>query len=193
MTRGRSFLPVLPALLLLGLLGCSLPSALMPTPTAVPILPRPGPTAYGGILITGSPEFVEQTRQALSLLEAEAPAAYAKVQAYVGIIAQGEHSGMWAWEEPPRYEVGDATAFYSVTWYASTVAHDALHSELYHTGQEWEGVDVENFCNGYQLTVLEQIGAPQNEIDYLAGLDGTHCDVDEDGDCDWSDYEDRDW
>jgi hypothetical protein len=183
-------------LIIAAVIGCSLPD-LSPTPTRFVPGPSSTPTAeglrYGAILITGSPEFIEQTRQALALLEALAPDAYLKVQTYVGIIAQGEHSGMWAWEEPPRYEVGDPTAFYSLTWYAATIAHDATHSELYHNGQEWQGVEVERFCNGYQRTVLEQIGGPQSEIDYLASLDGTHCDVDGDGDCDWSDYENRDW
>jgi hypothetical protein len=55
------------------------------------------------------------------------------------------------------------------------------------------GVEIERFCNGYQLQVLKQIGAPQIEIDYMAGLDGTHCDVDHDGDCDWDDYQNRNW
>ena len=111
---------------------------------------------------------------------------------------------MWAWEVPPRYEVGDKTAFYSVTWYASTIAHDATHSELYanyqaaHPGESvpetvYSGVEIERFCNGYQLEVLKRIGAPQNEIDYMATQDGTHCDVDHDGDCDWDDYQKRDW
>jgi hypothetical protein len=177
-----------------------------PPPTNQPPPPTPNidPNIYGLIRIEGSPEFIAQTQAALSLLESYAPDAYQKVQTYVGLIQQGQHSGMWAWEEPPRYEVGDATAFYSVTWYASTIAHDATHSELYHKYLDahpgeyvpddvWGGVEIERFCNGYQLDVLKRIGGPQSEIDYLASLDGTHCDVDNDGDCDWDDYNNRDW
>jgi hypothetical protein len=166
--------------------------------------PTTDPHIYGSIRIDGSPEFIAQTRAALSLLESNAPDAHLKVQTYVGIIQQGQHSGMWAGENPPRYEVGDATAFYSVTWYASTIAHDATHSELYiqyaaaHPGeavpeQAWGGVEIERFCNGYQLDILQRIGTPQNEIDYMSTLDGTHCDVDHDGDCDWDDYNNRGW
>jgi hypothetical protein len=55
------------------------------------------------------------------------------------------------------------------------------------------GVNIERFCIGYQLEVAKQIGAPQSEIDYLSTLDGTHCDVDHDGDCDWDDYQNRNW
>ncbi len=174
-------------------------SLAVPTPT-----PPADPTIYGNIKIIGSEEFVTQTRAALALLEAKDIAAFNKIQTYVGIIQQGEHSGMWAWEVPPRYEVADPTAFYSLTWYASTIAHDATHSELYqqyaaaHPGENvpedaYGGVENERFCNGYQLEVLKRIGAPQHEIDHMAAQDGTHCDVDDDGDCDWDDYQNRDW
>ena len=174
------------------------------TVAAIPTGTNDNPLVYGNISLKGMPEFITQTRAALALLEEKDPEAFTKIQTYVGIIEQGQHSGMWAWEIPPRYEVGNATAFYSVTWYASTIAHDATHSELYtryqnkHPGEPvpaevYSGVEIERFCNGYQLEVLKHIGAPQNEIDYMSTLDGTHCDVDKDGDCDWEDYENRDW
>ncbi len=162
------------------------------------------PTIYNRITIVGSPQFVVQTHAALTLLERNDTEAYTRVQTYIGIIEQGKHSGMWVWESPPRYEVGDTTAFFSVTWYASTIAHDATHSELYtqyqlaHPGEPvpediFGGITIERFCNTYQLEVLKHIGAPQTEIDYMATLDGNHCDVDHDGDCDLNDYQHRDW
>jgi hypothetical protein len=168
-----------------------------------PLAPQDN-TAYGSVEITGSADFAAHTRSALALLEQKDAAAFHKVQTYIGIIAQGEHSGMWVWETPPRYEVGNATAFSSVTWYASTIAHDATHSELYaqyqlaHPGAAvpdnvFGGVEIEIFCNTYQLGVLQRIGAPQSEVDYVAALDGTHCDIDHDGDCDLADYQLRDW
>ena len=184
------------------------PQIIGQAPTNTPLILQPpstsDPTIYGSIKINGSSEFIIQTRAALTLLERKDPAAYKKIQTYVGIIEQGKHSGMWAWEQPPRYEVNDVTAFFSVTWYASTIAHDATHSELYnqyqaaHPGKSvpenaYGGVDIERFCIGYQLEVAKRIGAPQSEIDYLSSLDGTHCDVDHDGDCDWNDYLNRNW
>jgi len=48
-------------------------------------------------------------------------------------------------------------------------------------------------CNAYQLDVLMRIGGPAGEVDYPAGLSGTHWDIDGDLDCDWHDYEGRDW
>jgi len=156
------------------------------------------------IEIIGTDRFISQTKMALSLLETLAPDAYNKVMTYVGVIEQGERSGMWAYEDPPRYEVNDSTAFYSITWYASTIAHDATHSELYHEylaaydGEDvpadaWGGVTAERFCLSYQLVVLKKIRGPRHEVKYLASLTGTHCDMDGDGDCDWDDYNSRDW
>ena len=174
------------------------------TPQVIQSIPTSDPSIYGNIKIKGSTDFVAQTRAALTLLEQKALDGFMKAQTYVGIIEQGQHSGMWAWEQPPRYEVGDTTAFFSVSWYASTIAHDATHSELYaeyqaaHPGEPvpedaYSSVEIERFCIGYQLKVSKQIGAPQSEIDYLSTLDGTHCDVDHDGDCDWQDYQNRNW
>ncbi len=182
------------------------PAAIVSTDTAVAVgTPFPGPWAGDGVVeVTGSDEFVRQTQAALDLLAARAPDAYQKILTYVGVIGEGQHSGMWAYETPPRYEVGDPTAFSTLTWYASTIAHDATHSQLYyeylraHPGQAvpqeaWADVASERFCNSYQLDVLTRIGAPASEIEYLAGLSGDHCDVDHDGDCDWDDYDSRDW
>lgn len=160
-------------------------------------------TEYDEVLIIGNADFIEQTQKALAVLQNNAPDAFEKVQKYIGIIEQGLHSGMWAYEDPPRFEVNDVTAFYSITWYAGAIAHDATHSELYHEYQGrygtpvpydiWAGVDAENDTIIYQSHVLELINAPQYEIDSINSLDGTHCDVDDDGDCDWDDYYGRNW
>ncbi len=194
-TQTAVFLPIIPTI-------TPTPTSTIVPPSLVPTTEEP--TTYGGIKIEGNQAFIDQTRAALALLESLAPDAFLKTQKYVGLIQQGQHSGMWAWEEPPRYEVGDPTAFYSVTWYASTIAHDATHSELYHQYEAahpgepvpddaWGGIEIERFCIGYQLNVAQRIGAPASELEYLASLDGTHCDVDGDNDCDWDDYYQRDW
>ncbi len=158
----------------------------------------------GATTVKGSSDFITQTCAALALLQRKAPDAYQKVQTYIGVIEQGERSGVWAWEVPPRYEVSDKTAFASLTWYASTIAHDATHAQLYaeyqnaHPGgptpeEVYNSESVERFCNAYQLETLRRIGAPQNEIEYLGALDGSHCDLDNDGDCDMADYQMRNW
>jgi hypothetical protein len=206
--KSRSFIPIWFVIIAISTacVGTVLPVFHVPlgTPQLFQVAPTNDPSIYGDIKIKGNSDFVLQTRAALTLLEQKAPDAFQKIQTYVGIIEQGKHSGMWAWENPPRYEVGDATAFFSITWYASTIAHDATHSELYAVYQAahpslpvpedaYGGVKIERFCIDYQLEVSKRISAPQSEIDYLSTLDGTHCDLDNDSDCDWDDYQNRDW
>ena len=59
--------------------------------------------------------------------------------------------------------------------------------------EAWTGTESEKACNAHQLRVLAKIGASRKQLDYMAGLDGTHSDVDGDGDYDWDDYKARDW
>jgi len=159
------------------------------------------------IEIIGSDEFIDKTKQALDLLQNGSPDAFLKVHKYIGIIEQGRHSAMWAFEEPPRFEVNDVTAFYSATWYAGVLAHESVHSELFYQylaggksrkavpDQVWKEREAEILCMKYQAQVLMQIGSPQHEVDHvtLRSGDGTHSDIDKDGDVDWLDYLRRDW
>ena len=82
--------------------------------------------------ISGSAEFIEQVSKALNLLKEKAPSKYAIITKYIGRIEQGDKSGMWAKRNPPTYVIADKTTFSSITWCASTIAHDSYHSKLYH-------------------------------------------------------------
>lgn len=161
-------------------------------------------TADGNdIEVLGSREFIAQVTTALDLLRNQAPEEYELIRGNVGRIRQGQHSGMAAYEEPPTYEMNDRTAFYSLTWCASTIAHDAYHSKLYHDYKTsfgepvpedvWTGQQAELECMEFQAEVLRKIGAPEGEIRYLNSLDGTHYDVDKNGRYDENDYNARDW
>ena len=155
--------------------------------------------------IKGSKKFEEQVTKALELLREKAPEAHGIVVEYVKKIEQGERSGMWAYKEPPTFEMADPTTFYSITWCAGSIAHDSYHSKLYHDYKKehpgvmsvpdkvWVGEDAERICIRHQLGVLKKIGAPKQEIDYCSALDGTHGDVNKDGKYDWEDYEKGDW
>lgn len=125
--------------------------------------------------IVGSTRFTDQVREAMILLKTQAPDAYAIVTNYVGRIEEGKISGMWAYKNPPTYEMSDDTAFYSVSWCAATIAHDSFHSKLYHDylkahghvpDDVWTGIAAEQQCMKHQLAVMEQIGAAKSEIDY---------------------------
>ncbi|MDB6108447.1 MAG: hypothetical protein JWR69_197 [Pedosphaera sp.] len=150
--------------------------------------------------ISGSPRFSNQVHQALLLLKERDVEAYTIVTNYVRRIQPGKHSGMWAYKTPPTYEMTDATAFYSLTWCAATIAHDSFHSKLYHEYQKahdgpvpdvvWTGTAAEQQCMQHQLAVMQRIGAPQREIDHAKQeADGQYVKDKET----WGDYEKRKW
>jgi hypothetical protein len=150
--------------------------------------------------IVGSARFGSQVRQALHLLKVRDPDAYAMVTGYIGRIQEGERSGMWAYKTPPTFEVNDATAFYSVTWCAATMAHDSFHSKLYHDYQKahggavpdavWTGNAAERQCMSHQLAVMQRIGAPSKEIAYAKKQSDGHYVQDHET---WQDYKKRKW
>ena len=150
--------------------------------------------------IIGSARFTNQVHRAILLLKAQDTNAYAIVTNYVGRIQGGERSGMWAYQTPPTYEMSDASAFYSVTWCAATVAHDSFHSKLYRDYKKdhgdqvpdtvWTGIAAEQQCMKFQLSVMEHIGASKWEIDYARKqADGHYV---KDGET-WSEYNRRPW
>ena len=126
--------------------------------------------------IVGSEQFTNRFHQALALLEARDPEAYTLVTNYIGRIREGKHNGMWASRTPPTYEVGASTATASVTWCAGGIAHESIHSKLYHDyknthdgpvpGTIWKGTEAEKICMQQQVAVLQHIGAPRFEVDY---------------------------
>lgn len=154
------------------------------------------------IPIEGSSKYRTQVQACLKLLSTKAPDDYRFIQGYVGVIAQHDKSGMLAWEEPPRYQMSDVTAFHSLSWCAGTIAHDAYHSYLYkkHSPKngkppydKWAGTSAEQEAIAFQIRVMKKIGASRHEIEYLESLDGTHGDTNSDGKLDSEDYKLRNW
>lgn len=150
--------------------------------------------------IIGSERYTNQVRQALLLLAARDTNAYAIVTNYVGRIKEGAPSGMWAYLDPPTYEMSDVTAFYSLTWCAGTMAHDSFHSKLYHDylkthagpvpDEVWTGQAAERLCMKHQLAVMRRIGAGAAELDWATReADGSYVSGHET----WNDYSKRKW
>jgi len=154
----------------------------------------------GDLQIVGSEKFSNQVCHAVALLKTKDANAYAILTNYVGRIEQGKHSGMWAYRNPPTFEVTDATTFYSLTWCAAVIAHDSYHSKLYHeyckthAGEVpdavWTGTVAEQQCMKHQLAVMERIGASKLEIDYARQQADGHYVKNTDT---WDDYRKRDW
>jgi hypothetical protein len=143
-------------------------------------------TRFGNVEIRGNTRFKNQVVNALVLLKSKSPDAYAIVTNYIGIIEQAKHSGMKAYAKPPTFHLNGRTAYYSVTWCASAIAHDSFHSKLFHDYLDkhrsqapgdalksdwglvpdhiWIGEAAEKQCVEHQLQVLREIGAPGEEI-----------------------------
>jgi hypothetical protein len=144
--------------------------------------------AFGSeIEINGTEKFRGTISNALVLLELKSPEAYKIVTNNIGIIRESERSGMRADERRPVFELNDSSAFYSLTWCASVIAHDSFHSKLYHDYQKahsgsvppdvWIGHDAETKCLEHQVQVLKAIGAPENEINYCSKISPDYSDV----------------
>lgn len=129
-----------------------------------------------GIIISGGPPFVENTILALNLLPPVEE--FTLVSKYIRRIQQSKRSGMRAYSKIPTYEVGEKTYAASTEWYASTIAHDAYHSYLFHIAKQntkdiyppddtWTGKEAEKLCLYFQLNVLRQITDNKNLIKYL--------------------------
>jgi hypothetical protein len=186
------------------LVGTLLPLAVVSSALVVWLAVSTHSAAHiGPVAVEGNAQFIGRVGAALSLLEQKDPAAYRLVGQRVPRIIQGEHSGMWAYRDPPTLEIGPQTAGSTTTWLAGAIAHDAMHSRLYADWREahnspvpdtqWTGVEAERKCCQYQLEVLKRIGAPQREIDWCARQDGTFPDVTGDGKLGWDDYRERNW
>ena len=164
----------------------------------------PATRHFDGVEIKGTKEFQEQVSNALALLRERASPAYEIVTNHVRIIKQSRRSGMRSELAKPTFELANPTAYYSLTWCASAIAHDSMHVMLSHNNQkshsgahpthDWNSqVKEEKQCNAHQLQVLRAIRAPSHEIDHCAAQDGTHADVNKDGKYDWDDYEKGNW
>lgn len=149
------------------------------------------------IQIDGSETFKTNVNNALTLLKQNAPEVYDRVTRNIAIFRQATRSGMRAYDEPPVFEIGDATSTSTTTWFASAIAHDATHSMLYHDyldahpgatvpDDTWIGKSAEVTCMQYQLSTLKQIGAPDYEVDYLAKLSDGSSNY-------WDNYSGRFW
>ena len=129
------------------------------------------------ITIIGDDEFIEKTKAALSLIKKDAVRFYNVITNYVSIIRRAESSGMRAYDPLPTFNVGKKTAQSQLTWYASTIVHDAHHSKLYNDyvkasgspvpSNIWTGREAENYCLSAQEEFLETIHAPKYTIRYV--------------------------
>ena len=152
------------------------------------------------IKIVGSEAFVDHVRKALTLLQTKSPSGYPVVKEYIGRIKEGTTSGMYAYYNPPTFQMSAKEALlsesnknYALQWCASVIVHDAYHSKKYHDYQEthahspgshpyppiyvWTGEAVERECIAFQKKVCGEIKAHQTIREYLEKSDGRYCEA----------------
>jgi hypothetical protein len=150
------------------------------------------------ITIVGSEEFIDHVWKALTLLQSKSPSGYPIVKKYIGRIKEGTTSGMYAYYDPPTFQLSAIEALlnesnkdYALQWCATVIAHDAYHSKKYRDYQEahgqspgsypyppiyvWTGEAVERECIAFQKKVCGEIGAYQAIRKYLEKCDGRYC------------------
>lgn len=159
------------------------PQVVPPPKVTAPATRQPASAAFvTSVQINGDAACQSSTLDALKLLSSSAPAHYATVTKYVSVIeCSSQGSGMYAYENPPRYMVGDATRNAGTVWYAGTIAHDAGHSRLYHDylsgspggsvpDDVWTGKSAERACLEAQYDALSKIGGTQSQLDYVKNV-----------------------
>jgi hypothetical protein len=172
---------------------------LLHTAGSNPVLLSKVPTEnFYGIPVKGVDKFRAQIHQALDLLNAKAFYDLEDVKRGVKKITQGYASGID--EATGELALTERTAYSSVTWCASVLAHEACHVRQRELAQRRDltakkGSMTENEleCNALQVEVLKKIGAPESETQYLRRADGKHWDLDGDGKYTHKDYELRNW
>ena len=131
------------------------------------------------IIVDGNEECKIRTYQALNVLKSKDLEDFNKVMKYVRKVTcteSGAGTGMYAWENPPRFSTGMGTVRYGVLWYAASFVHEAYHSQLYNDylltapfvpDEIWTGEAVEMACLGVQYTALAKIGGSQYDLDWI--------------------------
>jgi hypothetical protein len=148
--------------------------------------------SFHGVAIVGSEEFTDQIRAALALIREKSPDDFALISKHVRRVEEHARSGMEL--SSSTCQLAPASAYYSLTWCAGCIAHEAHHARLAESPSHTYGLAEEELdCIAFQRAVSERLGAPDWELDYLATLDGSHFDLDGDGRYTWDDYERRHW
>ncbi|MHC4564804.1 MAG: hypothetical protein ACYTE3_03510 [Planctomycetota bacterium] len=88
--------------------------------------------SHDKIQIKGPEGFPEATVKALNLLRQKDPENYQMIKDYLGRIeCVKKGSGVFMWERPPRFVVGEKSVEVPTRIYASSIVHEAYHSKLY--------------------------------------------------------------
>ena len=89
-----------------------------------------------------------------------------------GRIALVEQDSGVLHTHPPELRLARRTIYYSLTWLAAMLVHEACHIHVANAGLA--ALDEEQDCLARQLATAIAIDAPAKEQDHIAAADGTH-------------------
>jgi hypothetical protein len=139
----------------------------------------PNYNSISNIVIKGDDNCRNQTFAALNLLNERDLEALKIVEKYIGTIeCIDKGSGMYSWENPPRFVVGTVTMGGGTMWYAGSILHDSWHSKLYNDYHDahpndyvpaeiYSGETGETICVGHQYDTMVKLGADQGTLDWI--------------------------
>ena len=113
--------------------------------------------------VLGDTACVTQTNTMLAYMERTSIQDYRYVRRLIGIIECGDHSGVFVWEQPPRFTAGPGVRGRSITWYAGSLVHDACHVQQFKKKKPFTGESAEKECLLIQQAALQRLGAPPEE------------------------------
>jgi hypothetical protein len=135
-----------------------------------------------GLIIKGSHKYQECVRRGLAML-ARDPESLDLVRQYIGIVEEKGEGGLRPYETPPAVGLDEKHVCPSDTWCAAGLVIEAFRSKAYHDylineGRPvphayWKGKHQTLLCYERAIKTLKAIQAPFEEIEYLAGLDGS--------------------
>lgn len=152
-----------------------------------------------GIKIIGDDFFILWIEKALNILMNRAPMELQKIRKEIVIIKQGERTMMWVKLNPPIMTITADSATHSSTFTVGIIVHEACHMRLYHEGKSSDPSDYKSIqneemvCIDREHRIMKEIGASPQELDMIRRQDGSHFDVDGDGDYDLNDFEQMNW
>lgn len=135
----------------------------------------------GGIEVCGPQAFCDRVVEALRLLRAGSPEAFALCQRHFNLVIKSRHSGVDVASRPAIVMLGDWATRVSSPYLASGLAHEAVHCSLYWSHHEhdpeqevppetYSGEDAEGQCLEYQIAVLKQLGEADEDASRLRDL-----------------------
>ena len=126
---------------------------------------------HDGVVLVGSAAFIQETRDALSLLAAQDPEAHAFVVGSLDAVVSGRISRVYPASPLNVTTISARTRGAGTIWYASVLAHEADHVYQHYaysaTESLWQGPEAERQSLVFQHRVAQRLGAKPSVLDHI--------------------------